>query len=1056
MSFRVLCMLMAVIAVSAELNAIVGRMSTVKIPAPCRSEGFLEFLPNDAIRRSWGERPTGYGKWGYAANLPPYSPPYQKTGHPADVFDGDLSTGYVWKTVSVAKEDCPQDSTNCQQLTVNGLKIAAYNQGVGGRRCHECRGVSGCEEPSQTVLPICSTAVCSYCENLNAVMSFDTLEYLLVRNVSITVRGEHRSPRTFKFYYSVEGIEGPYMEFNKEVFTIDSMAGNTYNFTTTDGNTVIGRYWRLEILSNFGDPEHVELVELALYGRQMNSDKVDAYYKFVSGSDCNGDPLSTTSFTFGFASEQSTVDNGEFFIRVNSIQIGPFTPKYEADSIRDTLYANGFVATVSKTPLIVGNKYGQEFAIEFYGNVAPEIQTSQDMLIGLNKFPDDVFMNSSYVNPNMLNAYCVDSNLAAIISTFARVPDDHTARVCDAQGSVVSSTTVYGVNSITPTYGPMGGTISMAINGNFEPTMNITMVSNKVSSSKDCLDAASVLSEDFYPLANNQVDMEIDAEEMMDHARFCVRYDDEVYGVVPSAYFSIQNASITEVRTQNCNLALLGESVITLNGTGLHINDTVMFIKEDSNGQKTVIGTGHVITENGKLFEVKMQFTAAGDGYLLANFSGLSKEFHDVIVHVYDLQTKMNHLVSGTEMVLEVFGMGPFKVDDGILLRSGDDYLNFTYTSQTHNITNVNGVDRIKFQILISSPADDREYTLYYQASRNTDMCDTPFNLGAVFTFHIVTSVTTKMGNGNVNFVTTVLNKETTITLTGLSLDETDTAYYWNEADQIRADVNFFSNSKTERMGNLTFVSEGSYYLVYGFMNGDLKVEVPYSALAMNVSSITGIAVGLESNTTQMTVKDLPTLVEYMGHGIHNITRDAAYHDLTPDPSLTGGNDASGRKYASNRAVASHGPYVTVDDLKNPMDAVFAFENGGRSTELNHWIIYDFKSLITIEEFGMYVNSVFFQQLPRDFELQRLMFCYDDSCVFEGDNALANAPWETVLSVKDMEKTNVTALGGFQNYKLPRAVSARYYRLYITKNWGSPVYTSVIQVNFVGSNAGKY
>ena len=65
-------MLMAVIAVSAELNAIVGRMSTVKIPAPCRSEGFLEFLPNDAIRRSWGERPTGYGKWGYAANLPPY------------------------------------------------------------------------------------------------------------------------------------------------------------------------------------------------------------------------------------------------------------------------------------------------------------------------------------------------------------------------------------------------------------------------------------------------------------------------------------------------------------------------------------------------------------------------------------------------------------------------------------------------------------------------------------------------------------------------------------------------------------------------------------------------------------------------------------------------------------------------------------------------------------------------------------------------------------------------------------------------------------------------
>ena len=418
-------MLMAVLAVSADSSAVVGRVSTVKIPAACGSSGFLEFLPNDAIRRSWGNRPTGYGKWGYAANVPPYSPPYQKTGHPADVFDGDLSTGYVWKTVSVAKEDCPQDSTNCQQLTVNGVKLAAYNQGVGGRRCSGCQGVSGCDKPEQTVLPICSTAVCNYCKNLNAVMSFDTMEYLLVRNVSITIRGEHRSPRSFKFYYSVEGIEGPYTEFSNEEFTIDSMIANTYNFTTPDGDFVVGRYWRLEILSNFGDPEHVELVELALFGRQLNSDIDNFHYKWVSDANCNNDPLSTTSFTFGFASEQSTVDNGEFFINVNSIQVGPFAPKNDPDYIRDVLYDNGFVTTVSKTPMVVGNKFGQEFTIEFYSNVVADIETADNMLIGLSKFPSDVFQNVTSTSPNKLTAYCVEAGYAVIISTFAKVPDSH-------------------------------------------------------------------------------------------------------------------------------------------------------------------------------------------------------------------------------------------------------------------------------------------------------------------------------------------------------------------------------------------------------------------------------------------------------------------------------------------------------------------------------------------------------------------------------------------------------------------------------------------------------
>ena len=79
------------------------------------------------------------------------------------------------------------------------------------------------------------------------------------------------------------------------------------------------------------------------------------------------------------------------------------------------------------------------------------------------------------------------------------------------------------------------------------------------------------------------------------------------------------------------------------------------------------------------------------------------------------------------------------------------------------------------------------------------------------------------------------------------------------------------------------------------------------------------------------------------------------------------------------------------------MDMVFAFENGGRSSELNHWIIYDLKNVTTLHQFGMYVNSVFFPQLPRDFEVQRLVSCYDDSCLFDETSAKLEAPWHTVL-----------------------------------------------------------
>ena len=70
------------------------------------------------------------------------------------------------------------------------------------------------------------------------------------------------------------------------------------------------------------------------------------------------------------------------------------------------------------------------------------------------------------------------------------------------------------------------------------------------------------------------------------------------------------------------------------------------------------------------------------------------------------------------------------------------------------------------------------------------------------------------------------------------------------------------------------------------------------------------------------------------------------------------------------------------------------------------------------------MNSVFFPQLPRDFEVQRLVSCYDDSCLFDETSAKLEAPWQTVLSVKDMPRDNSQA-GKFLYWNLDRDVHER-------------------------------
>lgn len=83
------------------------------------------WLPSDALRSSWGSSEVENGKWGFVAQSAPYCPVSQVAGSIFNVFDGDNTSGFVWKTVSL-DEKCPVDSINCVEDVKNDHVVALY------------------------------------------------------------------------------------------------------------------------------------------------------------------------------------------------------------------------------------------------------------------------------------------------------------------------------------------------------------------------------------------------------------------------------------------------------------------------------------------------------------------------------------------------------------------------------------------------------------------------------------------------------------------------------------------------------------------------------------------------------------------------------------------------------------------------------------------------------------------------------------------------------------------------------------------------------------------
>ena len=129
-----------------------------------------------------------------------------------------------------------------------------------------------------------------------------------------------------------------------------SLQPGEVSFGAADGKGRVARYWKIEVTSNWGDPDHVELLEFKFFGAILKKPVSAKWVK--EDSNCETAPLSTTTLDFGFASGANTrrqLENGQFKLLVNQATLGPYTVKLTAEELRKALLEAGFATTASST-----------------------------------------------------------------------------------------------------------------------------------------------------------------------------------------------------------------------------------------------------------------------------------------------------------------------------------------------------------------------------------------------------------------------------------------------------------------------------------------------------------------------------------------------------------------------------------------------------------------------------------------------------------------------------------------------------------------------------------
>ena len=78
--------------------------------------------------------------------------------------------------------------------------------------------------------------------------------------MSLYIQNTASAPRSWKILYYFDSISGPFIEYAS--YTMNQLEEGYMNVHAIDESVIAARYWKIEILSNWGDHENVELKEV--------------------------------------------------------------------------------------------------------------------------------------------------------------------------------------------------------------------------------------------------------------------------------------------------------------------------------------------------------------------------------------------------------------------------------------------------------------------------------------------------------------------------------------------------------------------------------------------------------------------------------------------------------------------------------------------------------------------------------------------------------------------------------------------------------------------------
>ena len=1024
----------------------------------CNDSRPLSWLPRSQEREEWGSISEESIQWGWASDVRSNRPVPFSSGHAFSIFDGSLTSKFEWSHPTLPESSgCLYGDENCQTISLGEDTYYAYNQNQGGRRCYGCTaGSAGTCADETSFSPDCSTALCARCNGLNNWIAFDAKTMMFADDIRIYANNSPASPRLISVYYSTESISGPWTYWaNYQGQTQE--AGWKLFSSQSSVAPIYARYFKIVVESNWGHPDKTELVEVELHGFLLEPSSTSVSWVDKSSSSCESyNSVSAPKWTFGFLSSASsalTLSSSSFVLEIESS-----STVVSYSSTQQELYelfkSQGFSVSVLKNEYASGNQSGSLWEVRFYNRYPSflniryrldETIVSADHICftECNYMPSDTtVINTQSDNPDVTFYPCAFGHQHLLVSDFLYEHD--AASLCVNGEKTESSLDLYSVSSLSPLAGPSGASQLVHLEGQFPQGSQIGLYKSGLTHASECVAENALFAPSIVNAAAKTATLGplLQRDDHYEQASICFTTGPSSVALLDER-FDIKPVQINSVEFDyHTNVGVVGyRQTIIVRGIGFGANDQLKMVTGNCQSVDEVYASSVVSEFDDASATVLMEYTRPKeDLHMVYYFQDLCIDIEGTFsikaVSVESTNFYMNH---PTPFVIT--GSGFSSSDSFYFLDSKGVRVDATFVVLSRTPSEVSTT------VTIASTYNNNEFYLYYAFGTEGESYKVQ---NAVFTVNGIREVRVVLGENKVPFQQVLEGVEYTIDVYGSGLTSEDVFGYALDAEcsSIDSSVAYvsFDNSNVAASqvyrGKVAFASSGYYTLCYK----SSRASSFFSLRGFTVvsSGLTGVTL---STGDQTLVKGMDYYMHFNGYGIYAL--NPTFTELTPNAALAGGECATNscpdlEKFSHNKHPGSPYPYVTVNgDLYDS----FVFENAGYTWGLNHYIVYDFGSCSSLSSFAIFVNGQHAYENPRDFKLQYLDSCSSADCAF-----LSEAPWRDIPDavVYNLEFDD-TKVGSWKEFAFRRSYSSRYFRLLITRNWGSTEMTIVSEVRFTGA-----